>query len=221
MIKNGKYFVAAQKSSDNFKVLFARLAAEGAGRPVDRQGFADGSWTPETLADAISAIECNEKGIELRAVQMWFQDNDNGISSDNIRWLARIFGCDDPDETSKWQAEIRAAKERLASERRKKREVTKSDEPKPPEKITPSPTKRRYGLALASEAIFGGSPLNLPSSVFAGAVALGFASYVLGIHEATFLSTDGQTKQVGFLWAPNWTFLFMFFMPMFFVSIAE
>ena len=44
-------------------------------RPVDKQGFADGSWTPETLADEISSIEANEKGIETRAVQVWFQDN--------------------------------------------------------------------------------------------------------------------------------------------------
>jgi len=57
----------------------------------------------------------------LRAVQVWFQDNDNGISKANIRWLARIFGCNDPEETSKWQAELMAAKDRLTAERREKR----------------------------------------------------------------------------------------------------
>src|SRR5690606_4896825 len=100
LIKNGKYFVAPQQTSEDFKELFARLAASGAGRPADRQGFADGSWTPRSLAEAISSIEANRDGIELRAVQVWFQDNDNGISTENMRWLARIFGCDDPEAAS-------------------------------------------------------------------------------------------------------------------------
>jgi transposase-like protein len=222
LIKNGKYFVAAQKSSDNFKVLFARLAAEGAGRPVDRHGFADGPWTPETLADAISAIDGNEKGIELRAVQMWFQDNDNGIGNDNIRWLARIFGCGDPHETSKWQAEIRASKERLATERRqKRREVSDQAELIVESEDETTPAKEPVGLARLTESVFGGSPLNLPSSVFAGSVALGFTSYFLGIHEVTFAAPDGQSKQVGFLWAPNWTFLFMAFMPLYFGLVSD
>jgi len=93
LIKNGKYFVAPQNFSGNFKALFSRLAAEGAGRPVDQQGFADGPWTADLLVEAISAIDVNRDGIELRTVQVWFQDNDHGISSTNIRWLARIFGC--------------------------------------------------------------------------------------------------------------------------------
>ena len=75
MIKNGRFFAAPQKSEDNFKRVFARLAAAGAGRPVDKDGFADGPWTPESLAEAISAIDGNRGGVELRSVQVWFQDN--------------------------------------------------------------------------------------------------------------------------------------------------
>jgi len=126
LIKNNKFYVAPQQESANFKQLFARLAAAGAGRPVDDQGFPDGPWTPEKLADAISAIDANPKGIEVRAVQVWFQDNDNGISNDNIRWLARIFGCDDPEAASEWQTALAVAKERLASERRAKNDKTGS-----------------------------------------------------------------------------------------------
>lgn len=136
MIKNGRFFVAPQKTDENFKQLFARLAAVGAGRPVDKDGFADGAWTPETLAEEISAIDRNTDGVELRSVQVWFQDNDNGISDTNIRWLARIFGCGDPEAASQWQAELKAAKERLASQRREKKRKRaisndKSDEPEP------------------------------------------------------------------------------------------
>lgn len=77
-------------------------------------------------------------------------------------------------------------------------------------------------LARRSEAIFSrGSPLDLPATVFAGAVALGFLSYFLGIHSVTYARPDGISKQVGFLWAPNWTFLFMIFLPLFFAFAVE
>jgi hypothetical protein len=121
LIRNGRFFAAPQKTDENFKQLFARLAAAGVGRPVDGEGYADGPWTPESLAEAISAIDGNREGVELRSVQVWFQDNDNGISDANIRWLARVFGCGDPEATSQWQAELKAAKERLAKERREKK----------------------------------------------------------------------------------------------------
>lgn len=116
-------------------MLFLRLAAAGAGRPADKHGFADGPWTAETLADAISSIEANENGIEVRAVQVWFQDNYNGISDANIRWLARVFGCGDPEATSQWQAELRAAKDRLTKERRERRKNEASSNGRPTEPV--------------------------------------------------------------------------------------
>ena len=241
LIKNGKYFVAPQKTDEDFKRLFARLASAGAGRPVDPHGFPDGPWTPETLANAISSIEANRNGIELRTVQVWFQDNDNGISSENLRWLARIFGCDDPEAASEWQTELSAARSRLDAKRREKRVSKDAPDTSAPDFDLSSPTDRspgdpppvvskpktaarstqRSGLVQATEAVFSRSPLNLPASVFAGAVALQFTSYFLGIHEVTFEAPDGLTKQVGFLWAPNWTFLFLAFMPLFFAATAE
>ncbi|MDC1297686.1 hypothetical protein N8Z37_05325, partial [Octadecabacter sp.] len=80
MIKNGKYFVAPAKDGSDFKELFNRLAATGAGRRVDADGFSTGPWTPELLAEAISNIDANKAGLELRTVQLWFQDNEKGIS---------------------------------------------------------------------------------------------------------------------------------------------
>ena len=82
-------------------MLFSKLAAQGAGRPVDHHEVADGPWTPDTVADAITAIHTNKNGIDVRTVQVWFQANDNGISDKNIHWLARIFGCNDPVATSR------------------------------------------------------------------------------------------------------------------------
>jgi hypothetical protein len=241
LIKNGKYFILPEMNGGDFKALFRRLASAGAGRPVDKSGFPQGPWTPDLLATAISQIDANQSGVELRTVQLWFQDNDKGISSDGIRWLARIFGCDDPEATSAWQAELSASQSRLAAKRRQERHAkgkppqsppdadlaTARDDTKPlpfkaPQLQALEKLKMTFSLPRKSEAFFGrGSPLDLPASVFAGAVALGFFSYFLGIHSVTFDREDGVNKQVGFLWAPNWTTLFMVFMPLFFAFAGD
>lgn len=227
MIKNGKFFVPPEDRGEDLKTLLKRLVAVGAGRPVDSNGFPEGPWTAELLADAISQIDANRSGIELRTVQHWLQDNERGIRAENIRWLARIFGCDDPDATSDWQRELTVARERLTQNRRRNTEhrveghretdLHSNTPPAPPTK-----PKTSFSLARRSEALFGRrSPLDLPASVFAGAVALGFLAFFLGIHSIEYTRPGGVSKQVGFLWAPNWTFLFMIFMPLFFAFAVE
>lgn len=242
LIKNNKYYIPPESDGSTFKELFKRLATAGAGRPVDKNGFPSGPWTPDLLAAAISQIDANRAGIDLRTVQLWFQENEKGISADNIRWLARVFGCDDPEATSKWQAELSAAQSRLTAQRREKRRSERSsgapagvgaertatidDASEAPAESAQDHdavgARRMFSLAMRSEAIFSRrSPLDLPASVFAGAVALGFLSYLTGVHNATYDRANGLIKQVGFLWAPNWTFLFMVFMPLFFAFVVD
>lgn len=240
-MNNGKFFLPPPNDGSDFKEIFKRAAAAGAGRPLGSDGFPAGPWTPELLAEAISQLDSNRIGVDLRTVQLWFQENDKGISTANIRWLARIFGCDDPVATSEWQMELSAAQSRLTARRREARkaggsvargfadlapDATSSDEVVASRELAPDTdagrTARRMGLAMKSEALFSsGSPLNLPAAVFAGATALGFMSYVTGVHSATVSREDGVVKQVGFLWAPNWTFLFMVLLPLFFVFVIE
>lgn len=228
LIKNGKYFVPPEDTDEDLKTLLKRPVSAGAGRPVDDNGFPEGPWTAELLAEAISEIDANHSGIELRTVQHWLQDNDRGIRAENIRWLARVFGCDDPDATSDWQRELTAAQERLAVKRREKNKRP-PEEPLTVDHVSPqqSPaplqiSEASFSLARRSEALFSRrSPLDLPASVFAGAVGLGFLAFFLGIHSIDYTRPGGVPKQVGFLWAPNWTFLFMIFMPLFFAFAVE
>lgn len=205
-------------------------------------GFPAGPWTPELLAEAISQIASNPIGVDLRTVQLWFQENDKGVSTANIRWLARIFGCDDPVATSEWQMELAAAQSRMSAKRQEVRRAgsavapTTQDMPRnlPSDdgsetSAAPAgdadvngPPTRRSSLATKSETLFShGSPLNLPTTVFAGFTALGFLSYIFGIHSVTYARTDGVVKQVGFLWTANWTSVFMMFLPLFFAFVTE
>ncbi|QDA36037.1 hypothetical protein E4191_18045 (plasmid) [Paracoccus liaowanqingii] len=230
-----RFYVPPDGDGKDFKTLFNHLAAAGAGRPVDEHGFPQGPWTPDLLTEAISQIDANQAGIELRTVQLWFQDNDKGISPDNIRWLARIFGCDNPEATSAWQVELSSSQTRLIAQRRQRRQPPASDDQGKDSSEEPAaagddtivleaiddrssdvrPVKG-FSLARKSEAIFGGgSFLDLPASVFAGAIALGFMSVFLGVHSISYAEDNGALRQVGFLWAPNWTLLFMIFMPLF------
>ena len=243
LIKNGRFFAAPQQTDANFKQLFARLAAVGAGRPVDKDGFADGPWTPEALADEISAIDANDEGVELRSVQVWFQDNDNGISDQNLRWLARIFGCDDPEATSQWQAELKAAKERLASQRRdKKRQQTTSVD----STLTPELNGVAHNRTLEPQFAYsqsGANRLALPRTktlpekcerMLSGATSsnlqfghwmvfcgLGVMNYVLGTLSVTYSPQPGLEKQVGFIWAPTLTVLPIIALPAFIFFVTN
>jgi hypothetical protein len=241
LIKNGKLFLPPPRDGTDFKELFNKIAAAGAGRPLGKDGFPAGPWTPELLAEAISQIDANRIGVDLRTVQLWFQVNDKGMSTANMRWLARVLGCDDPEATSEWQMELSEAQSRLTAKRQEWKKAASSVAPGVPDTAqsaivddeTESPTelardtdakgpRRRFSLARRSEALFSrGSPLDLPASVFAGATALGYLSYVTGIHNASYTRADGLVKQVGFLWAPNWTVLFLVFLPLFLAFVID
>jgi hypothetical protein len=231
LIKRGKYFSPPPDDGSDFKELFRQMAGVGAGRPVDKDGVPEGPWTPELLTDAISQIEANQSGVDLRTVQRWFQDNDQGIKADNIRWLAWIFGCGDPDAISKWQVELSAAQSRLTTKRRAKRKITETqavqtiEATMPPNNasaVVANGRSWRFNLAKRTEALFGShSSMALPLVVFTVATALGLISFTLNIHSVVFTPETGPAKQVGFLWAPNWTIVFLVVLPLYLALLID
>jgi hypothetical protein len=223
LVRNGKYFVPPEKTDEDFKALFRRLALAGAGRPADKNGVPLGLWTPDSLTDAIAEVGDAGASVETRTVQLWFQDNDKGISSENIQRLARVFGCDDPGATREWMSELAVSQERLRARRKRERQLAGDTADRTASARSAEPTPQRLNLARRSEALFArrGSLLNLPVSVFAGAAALNFAAYLIGLDWITYTRDDGVTKQVGFLSAPNWTLLFLIFLPLFFTFAVE
>ncbi|MEO1563205.1 MAG: hypothetical protein AAFR98_07180 [Pseudomonadota bacterium] len=242
MIINNKYFVEPPNDGSTIKRLFQKMVAEGAGRPVDANGIVVGPWTAALLTEAISEIDVSRRGVELRAVQLWLQDNDKGIGQDNIRWLARIFGCGDPDRTVAWQSELVAAQARLVASRRdKRRSRLKGNEHSLD--LDELDQLRTDSSSSVIGAVANGASNRLlpPSSTFAercermlsGAAALnlqfgywllfcglGLMNYVLGTLSVTYNPREGLDKQVGFIWAPTLTILPLIALPayIFFVS---
>ena len=179
-------------------------------------------------------------------MQVWFQANDNGIGTDNIRWLARIFGCDDPEQTSKWQAELKASKERLTVVRRAKRNSTNdtsiaeysepavgdltleeffspnfihSQTPMEPET---KPTVTGISLALRCEQMFSGpNYLFMPISIWGGLAILWFLAIILDVNSVTYSPIEGIQKQIGFIWSPGWNLGEPIFLPIMLILCAS
>ena len=235
ILNNKKYLSPPLKNAD-FKELFAQAASAGVGRPVDDNGFHAGSWTPELLVEAISRINSNDGGVDLRTVQHWFYKNDKGISAENIRRLARVFGCGDAEATGVWQAELKASQIRLSIKRKEKRRTqevpgnaatnySQSEQrialPVIAETQPARSSNRIVNLAMGCNALFSGhAMLNLPAFVWAGWVILGFLTYIMGVHSVTYSPVSGVDKQVGFFWAPNWTLLELVILPLYLVTVV-
>lgn len=222
MIKNGKNYIPIPQDERDFKQLFKFLASAGAGRPVDKNGVPLGSWTPELLAAEISKIEGNSEGVDLRTVQLWFQDNASGISIKNIHWLARVFGCGDRVAISEWQAALAAANRRLSANR--KTNVAVASEAESQKNISTAgrfrvskEPKAGFSLARWCEAVFSSTALAVPSTIFAVAAALIFLSYYCGNHSFIYQTPEGYGKQIGYVWTANWTLVFTAFFPAYFV----
>lgn len=233
MIKRGKFYAPPPNDGKDIKQLFAYAVEKGIGQPVDEEGVPKDQWTPEALADAISIIDHPDASANIRSVQYWFDmKNDRNISPNNCRWLARIFGCGDADAISDWQTALLAARRLFLEKRTNKVETTPkatSEGGSGHQTIEPNPTPvaaaeepKRFSIARQTEAMFSSeSSLTLPLVVFTGACALALIAFGLNIHSVVYSPPSGIPRQVGFLWAPNWTIVFLAVLPMFLAYLIE
>lgn len=178
MVHIDKNCVTRPLSGDlDFKELFQEAISARAGLSFVKTADTNTEWTPNLLAEAILAVDPNGRGVDVRTVQNWFQDNDKGISSENIVCLARVFGMGDPDAIAAWRKELRAANKRLASKRKARREIdgkTVADENENGTDFSPDRKKdgsqnEQSSLAGLSEKLFTSADgLSIAIFVWAG-----------------------------------------------------
>ena len=240
LIINNKYYSQPSRNTATIKELIRTATAEGTGRPVGAHGISAGPWTPDLLTDAISELDKNKSGVDLRTVQLWFQDNDKGVSAENIRWLSHVFGCGEAHCILEWQKALTTGQQELLRRRRRKRtrpEVNSpSDEYATISKIgariarDPNASNEsevdapatRFSLARKSEAMFNAkNAMNLPIAVWTLCGLLWFSTYILGVHSITYSPSPGLAKQVGFYWSISWTIGEMVFLPLFLISVSD
>ena len=216
-------------SALDFKELFQAAVSARAGLSPAKPGETRLEWTPSKLADAILEADPEGRGVDVRTVQNWFQDNDRGISSENIACLARVFGKGDPDAVAAWRTELRTANKRLASKRRARRSshdisVTSED----PNGINSTLGEidqsqgRRGSFAEFSERMFTNTEgFGVAIVVWAGFFLLCLMSFVFDNHDVTYAARPDLIKQVGFFWSLSWPVECLLLYPSSFLLIAN
>ena len=228
MLKRKKFYLPPPDDGFDLKQLLHYAVTQGIGRPVASDGYPDQAWTAETLADAISEFQANSAGVETRTVQHWLQQNNAAMSAQNMRWLARIFGCDEPTHAEVWLTALIKGKQRLRKKERAPAET-------PPDAPIEDPTdetrsgsavdigaKSKHSIASMSERMFHGrSILNMPGTCWAAWYLLLFATMISGLHQITYITTAETTKQIGFLWSVSWTINPIFAIPVYTMIIYK
>lgn len=222
MVKNGKFFLAPPLGDGDFKSLFQFVFENGIGRSVDENGLVVGPWSTEALAEAMTLVDAQGKGVDIRLVQLWLQDNSRGIGSYNARLLALVIGCDDQSATHQWLVEILSSNAALSKNRRHGASIARSNQnveeiEKPKSVSEPTAT---FDLAKSIERPYGDGSNSLAIWVVAGSATLAFVTFLFGVHDVVYEPLDGLQKQVGYLWAPNWTVLHLFLLPLFIILLS-
>ncbi|MEP4627173.1 MAG: hypothetical protein ABJR46_16255 [Tateyamaria sp.] len=213
----------------DFKELFQDAISARAGLTLGGTVDTSSEWTPSLLAEALAEADPKGRGVDVRTVQNWFQDNDRGISSENIVCLARVFGRGDPDAIAMWRTELRAGNKLLASKRRARRKSTRSttsvENATDPQTSTKRAQASQYGqnsIARLSERIFTSSDgFSISILVWAGFFMLCLAAFIAKNHDITYPAGPGLDKQVGFFWSLSWSIECLLLYPASFLLIAN
>lgn len=220
LIIKGKIFVGPPSAND-INPLHVALAA-GVGRRLDKTGLPPGPWTPPLLLGALDRIGDGNSTLALRTVQRWFSQDSTRITADNVSLLARVFGCGDPEATLTWQ-------KALANAGRKNLQpaVAVSGQPSIagtafPEVMIECKTACERVAAHRIDGLFKAPPnIDLPLAVVIASAALSFAAFAAGKSNASYSPMSGLVKEVGYLWAPNWTVLNLVLLPLFIYLVSR
>lgn len=220
MIINDKFFINFDDLGPeiSFKELFFHFCSRGVGRSVDDQGLPLGSWTPTLLLNEITLLTDGSDVPDLRTVQLWFQDNSSGISQRNIRYLAHIFGCDDPELTSVIQSAFTTA---IVVTRRQRKKPPLKEKLMDNKRLTTS-SYTVSSLADYVDSIFTWpNSLTLPIVSWAGLALLWFLTFATGVHDVTYSPAASVNKQIGFSWSLNWIAESLLLLPLIFFITSE
>lgn len=213
--KKGKYFLPPPADIRDVKGLFRFAYDHKVGCPATKDSKPRNGWTPKLFAEAFSALDPSGKTLDTRSVYNWLQDREKGIRKANLLTIAKVFGCDDPASVEQWRdAFLRAlSSEELFNGAPSDRKVAAGVSPL---------SRKRFQLSAWSEKLFDSEvPYNLSIFVFCGAVCLGLFATSIGLDSVTYSLSDGTAKQVGFLWAPNWTIVFLVILPIYLAIIGN
>lgn len=227
LIINGKYFYVPADGDADFKTLFLDLVARGVGKPVNENGNQLSAWSANEFLDALDEISGGDSTLELRSVQLWFSNNQRGVSSQNIALIAQVFGCGDADSIALMRSKLTRANVLLSEKRKnakKPRKVSSGTDAisGPTKSATVDPSPHYLGLAQRCESLLSfPNVYNLIFLYWAVYVALGLLNYIVGTLSVTYSPSLGLTKQVGFIWAPTLTLLPIVVLPLLILSIAK
>lgn len=243
LIKREKFYSPPPNDGKDIKQLFTYAVERGIGQPVDDEGVPKNQWTPEALADAISMIDHPDASTNIRSVQYWFDSkNDRNISPNNCRWLARVFGCGDPDAISDWQTALLAARRLFIENRRAdaSRTIAATNEgdntktadirlnvgsPAEATKeyayvIQPHKARSKHRLSRRLELLFA-DPIILSVVVWFWLTGILFFTAVLDVLSVSYTTPDGTSKQVGYLWNPSWIIHDLVLLPAFLMVVSR
>ncbi len=227
MAKNNKFVTKPPAGNYTLSEVLNLAMVSGAGKSLDGEGNPDGSWTVSSLCDEIMLLDKKGQGVDPRTVHRWLKPTGNGINRTNLRIISRVFAADKEENAQLWlQKLIEAQSFALArSKRQKQVDMEELSPPMPGEYDNSDQSDTaQYGgnLALWTEKIvINSSNQSLPVMIFAGAIILGVLAFTFNIHSVKVSNSHSVVKEVGFLWAPNWTIVFLVILPAYTAILAS
>jgi hypothetical protein len=225
MIRNDLFLLFPPNECDDLKKLVAFIVDRGVGRPAISADNAVGAWTPDLLAEKIFTIDSRGKGVDVRSIYLWIEDNGRGIGSRNINLLAEVASCGDEAAFRAWRSALTKANLKLKQRPSASRPKIKNLDKNPTldvhknlelERWTHDELQNTKWLTRLTHKIYMHEFRAYPSILVVGlACCLLMLSFSLGNHSYIFEEDGHGARQIGFFWSINWSLVFLFLFPIY------